>query len=293
MSDILLRAVAADGLIKMTAVSTRGLTEKARQMHRTLPVATAALGRALAAASMLGSWIKHEKGSLTFQINGKGPIGTVMAVSDSSGNVRGYVGEPHIDLPLRPDGKLNVGAAVGREGSLTVIRDLGFGEPYIGSVRLVSGEIAEDVAAYLVESEQLRAACALGVLVDTDQSVRAAGGYIIELLPGAPDGLIDGLEGAINAVGSVTSVLDGGTVEDLVNMLLVGFEPKILERREIEYRCNCSRERVRGVLVSLGKSDIEEIEASQEETEISCHFCNLVYRFTPEEVKEIAAEAKK
>lgn len=293
MSDILLRAVAADGLIKMTAVSTRGLTEKARQMHRTLPVATAALGRALAAASMLGSWIKHEKGSLTFQINGKGPIGTVMAVSDSSGNVRGYVGEPHIDLPLRPDGKLNVGAAVGREGSLTVIRDLGFGEPYIGSVRLVSGEIAEDVAAYLVESEQLRAACALGVLVDTDQSVRAAGGYIIELLPGAPDGLIDGLEGAINAVGSVTSVLDGGTVEDLVNMLLVGFEPKILERREIEYRCNCSRERVRGVLVSLGKSDIEEIEASQEETEISCHFCNHVYRFTPEEVKEIAAEAKK
>jgi molecular chaperone Hsp33 len=182
---------------------------------------------------------------------------------------------------------------VGREGSLTVIRDLGFGEPYIGSVRLVSGEIAEDVAAYLVESEQLRAACALGVLVDTDQSVRAAGGYIIELLPGAPDGLIDGLEGAINAVGSVTSVLDGGTVEDLVNMLLVGFEPKILERREIEYRCNCSRERVRGVLVSLGKSDIEEIEASQEETEISCHFCNHVYRFTPEEVKEIAAEAKK
>lgn len=293
MSDVLLRAVAADGLIKITAVSTRELTERARQMHRTLPVATAALGRALAAASMLGSWIKHEKGSLTFQINGKGPIGTVMAVSDSSGNVRGYVGEPGVDLPLRSDGKLNVGAAVGKEGSLTVVRDLGFGEPYVGSVQIVSGEIAEDVAAYLAESEQTRAACALGVLVDTDQSVRASGGYIIELLPGAPDELIDGLESAISAVGSVTGVLDGGTAEDLVNMLLLGLEPKILERREIEYRCNCSHDRVRRVLASLSKSDIEEIEASQEETEIACHFCDSVYHFIPEEIKKIAAVPEK
>ena len=292
MSDVLLRVIAADGQIKMTAVSTRELTEKARQIHKTLPVATAALGRALAAASMLGSGIKHENGSLTFQLNGKGPLGTVIAVSDSYGNVRGYVDEPSVDLPLRADGKLDVGAAVGGDGYLTVIRDPGFGEPYIGSVQIVSGEIAEDVAAYLVESEQARAACALGVLIDTDQSVRAAGGYIIELLPGAPDELIDGLESAISVVGSASSVLDSGTAEDLVNMLLVGYEPRILEKREIEYRCNCSRERVRGVLASLGKSDIEEIEASKEVTEIICHFCNTAYRFTPEEIKEIIGKSK-
>jgi len=293
MSDVLLRVLAADGQIKMTAVSTRELTEKARQIHKTSPVATAALGRALAAASLLGSEIKHENGSLTFQINGNGPLGTVMAVSDSYGNVRGYVDEPGVDLPTRDDGKLNVGAAVGRDGYITVIRDLGFGEPYVGSVKLVSGEIAEDVAAYLVESEQARAACALGVLIETDHSVRAAGGYIIELMPGAPDEMIDALESAITAVGSVSSVLRDGTAEDLVNMLLVGYEPRILERREIEYRCNCSRERVRGVLTSLSKSDLEEIEASNEVTEISCHFCNTVYRFTPEEIKEIVGEAKK
>jgi len=293
MSDVLLRVIAADGQIRMTAVSTRELTEKARHLHKTLPVATAALGRALAVASMLGSDIKHEKGSLTFQLNGKGPLGTVMAVSDSYGNVRGYVDEPNVDIPLKADGKLDVGTAVGRDGYLTIIRDLGFGEPYFGSVKIVSGEIAEDVAAYLVESEQARAACALGVLIDTDQSVRAAGGYIIELMPGAPDELIDGLESAIHAVGSVSSILESGTVEDLVNMLLLGYEPRILERREIEYRCNCSRERVRGVLASLGQKDIEEIEASQEDTEISCQFCNSVYRFTPEEIKEIFREIKK
>ncbi len=293
MPDQLIRAVSADGFIRITAVSTRELTEKARQMHKTLPVATAALGRALAAASMLGSSIKEEKGSLTFQINGGGPLGTVMAVSDNFGNVRGYVVEPCVDLPLRPDGKLDVGTAVGKEGRLTVVRDLGFGEPYVGSVQLVSGEIAEDVAKYLSESEQIRSACGLGVLVDTDQSVRAAGGYIIDLLPDAPDDMIDDLEKAIAAVGPVTGVLDGGGAEDLVKMLLLGFEPRILERRTIEYRCNCSRDRVRGVLASLGNNDLKEIEESGEDTEIRCHFCDEVYRFSPDEIKLIAKEAKK
>ena len=293
MADELIRAVSADGFIRITAVSTRELTERARQMHKTLPVATAALGRALAAASILGSSIKEEKGSLTFQINGGGPLGTVMAVSDNFGNVRGYVAEPNVDLPLRADGKLDVGGAVGREGRLTMVRDLGFGEPYVGSVQLVSGEIAEDVAAYLSESEQIRSACGLGVLVDTDQSVKAAGGYIIDLLPDAPDDIIDGLESAVNAVGPVTGVLNGGRAEDLVKMLLLGFEPRILERREIEYRCNCSRERVRGVLASLGSADIEEIEKSGEDTEIRCHFCDAIYRFSPEEIKLIAKDAKK
>ncbi len=293
MPDELIRAVAADGLIRITAVSTRELTEKARRMHKTLPVATAALGRALAAASILGSSIKEEKGSLTFQINGGGPLGTVMAVSDNAGNVRGYVAEPYVDLPLRSDGKLDVGTAVGKEGRMTIVRDLGFGEPYVGSVRLVSGEIAEDVATYLSESEQIRSACGLGVLIDTDQSVRAAGGYIIDLLPDAPDEIIDDLENAIAAVGPVTGVLDGGNAEDLIKMLLTGFAPRILENRVIEYRCNCSWERVRGVLASLSNDDLKEIEESGEFTEIRCHFCDAVYRFSPDEIKLIVKEAKK
>lgn len=293
MADEIIHALSGDGLIKMTTVSTKELTEKARLMHKTLPVATAALGRALAAASMLGDELKTEEGSLTFQINGGGPIGTVMAVSDSHGNVRGYVGEPCLELPKRPDGKLNVGMAVGTNGQLTVIHDLGFGEPYVGSVKLVSGEIAEDVAAYLLSSQQVPSACALGVLVNTDQSVRAAGGYIIELMPGAGDELIDGLEAMINAVGSVTSVLDGGSAEDLIKMILLGHEPRILERHKIEYRCNCSRERVAGVLASLGEQDLKEIEEDKQETEIRCHFCDSVYTFSPDDIKRIAREAKK
>ncbi len=293
MADEIIHALSGDGFIKMSAVSTRELTEKARQMHKTLPVATAALGRALAAASMLGDEIKTEEGSLTFQINGGGPIGTVMAVSDSQGNVRGCVGEPNIELPKRPDGKLNVGMAVGKEGQLTVVNDLGFGEPYVGSVQIVSGEIAEDVAAYLLSSQQVPSACALGVLVDTDQSVRAAGGYIIELMPGAGPELIDGLEAMINAVGSVTGVLDGGTAEDLIKMILLGYEPRILERHKIEYRCNCSRDRVAGVLASLGESDLREIEEDRQDTDVRCHFCDAVYTFSPEDIKRIAEEAKK
>ncbi len=293
MKDEIIHAVTGDGFIKMTAVSTRHLTEKARRMHKTLPVATAALGRALAAASMLGDEIKSENGSLTFQINGGGPIGTVMAVSDSMGNVRGYVGEPALDLPLRPDGKLNVGMAVGTDGRLTIIHDLGFGEPYVGSVKLVSGEIAEDVAAYLLESQQVRSACALGVLVDTDQSVRSAGGYIIELLPGAPDDAADWLEERIRAAGNVSAVLDGGKAADLIYGVLGEREPRILESHEIEYRCNCSRERIIGVLASLGAEDLREIEEHGENTEVRCHFCDAVYTFTPEEIKRIAEEAKK
>ena len=182
MSDQLVRAITSDGMVKAVAVSTRDLTERARNIHKTLPVATAALGRTLAAASMLGNALKEQQGSVTLQIKGGGPLGSILAVSDCEGNVRGYVQNPQVDLPLRSDGKLNVGAAVGGDGTLTVMRDLGLKEPYVGSVELLSGEIAEDLAAYFVESEQIPTACALGVLVDRDQSVRAAGGYLIQLL---------------------------------------------------------------------------------------------------------------
>ena len=190
MSDQLIRAISKDGLVKAVAVSTRDLTERARQIHKTLPVATAALGRTLAAASMMGNALKEDGASVTLQIKGGGPLGTILAVSDNQGNVRGTVDNPAVDLPLRPDGKLDVGAAVGRDGTLTVIRDLNMKEPYVGSVGLLGGEIAEDLAAYFVESEQIPTACGLGVLVDRDQSVLTAGGYLIQLLPGAGEDTI-------------------------------------------------------------------------------------------------------
>ena len=196
MSDQLIRAISSDGRVKAVAVSTRDLTERARQIHKTLPVATAALGRALAAASMMGNALKEDGASVTLQIKGGGPLGTLLAVSDNQGNVRGTVDDPQVDLPLRPDGKLDVGAAVGQDGTLTVIRDLNMKEPYVGSVGLLGGEIAEDLAAYFVESEQIPTACGLGVLVDRDQSVLAAGGYLIQLLPGAGEDTIAKVEGS-------------------------------------------------------------------------------------------------
>ena len=207
MSDQLIRAISKDGHIKATAVSTRALTERARQIHKALPVATAALGRTLAAVSMMGNALKEDGASVTLQIKGGGPLGTLLAVSDNQGNVRGTVDNPVVDLPLRPDGKLDVGAAVGHEGTLTVIRDLNMKEPYVGSVGLLGGEIAEDLAAYFVESEQIPTACGLGVLVDRDQSVLAAGGYLIQLLPGAGEDVIAKVEGSLMAAGPVTGLL--------------------------------------------------------------------------------------
>ena len=185
MADRIVRAISTDGMVQAAAICSRDLTERARQIHKTLPVATAALGRALAAASMMGNALKSDGASLTLQFKGGGPLGTVLAVSDNEGNVRGYVTNPHVDLPLRPDGKLDVGGAVGHDGTLTVIKDLHMKEPYVGTIDLLGGEIAEDVASYFVESEQIPTACALGVLVDRDQSVKSAGGYLIQLMPGA------------------------------------------------------------------------------------------------------------
>jgi molecular chaperone Hsp33 len=196
MSDELVRAITADGLVKAAAISSVGLTEEARRIHRTLPVATAALGRALAAASMMGNALKDGGSSVSLQFRGGGPLGTVLAVSDNLGNVRGTVDHPDVEMPLREDGKLDVGAAVGSAGTLTVIRDLQMKDPYVGTVELLSGEIADDVASYFLESEQIPTACGLGVLVDRDQSVRAAGGYLIQLMPGAGEDVIARVEGA-------------------------------------------------------------------------------------------------
>lgn len=291
--DRLVRAITADGAVKAVAVTTKDLTEQVRNIHKTLPVATAALGRALAAASMMGNALKEEDASLTLQIKGGGPLGTVLAVSDHLGNVRGYVQNPQVDLPLREDGKLNVGAAVGAEGTLTVIRDLGMKEPYIGSVGLLGGEIAEDLAAYFVESEQIPTACALGVLVDRDQSVRAAGGYIIQLLPGAEEDVIAKVEGGVLAAGAVTALLDRDSdPEAMLRTVLSDFEVEILETSPIEYKCYCSRDRVERALISMGVHELEDLLAERGGCELGCQFCDRVYRYTAEELQELIDRLK-
>lgn len=290
--DEIIRAVTSDGFIKISAISGRGIVEHAREIHDLSPVASAALGRTLCACSMLGDLLKEEGASVTLRINGGGPIGTVMAVSDSTGNVRGYVQEPHIDLPLKVNGKLDVGGAVGKNGTLTVSRDLGLKEPYIGSTALVSGEIAEDLTYYFVESEQVGAACGLGVLVDTDLSIKCAGGFIVALLPGAPASLIDTVEANIAKMGQVTDILKDGTAEDLVNRVLSGLEPEILARKAVEYHCYCSRERVLSALESIGSEALEEIAEGEENAEINCHFCNKTYSFTPDEIRAISTQSE-
>lgn len=292
MSDKIVRAISADGFVKATAVSTRLLTERARQIHHTLPVATAALGRALAAASMMGNALKDDGTSITLQFRGGGPLGLVLAVSDNLGNVRGTVDDPAVDLPLRQDGKLDVGTAVGSEGTLTVIRDLNMKEPYIGSVGLIGGEIAEDLAAYFVESEQIPSACGLGVLVDRDQSVKAAGGYLVQLLPGAKEDVIGKVEGSLMAAGAVTALLERyPDPEELLRAALPDFQLEILEESPVEYRCPCSRERMARALVSMGAHELQNMIDEQGDAELTCRFCDAVQRFTREELEKMLEAA--
>lgn len=290
MSDQLIRAISQDGLIKVSAVSTRDLTERARQIHKTLPVATAALGRLLAGASMMGSALKEEAASLTLQIKGGGPLGTLLAVSDHEGNVRGTVENPAVDIPLREDGKLDVGTAVGNQGTLTVIRDLRMKEPYVGSVGLLWGEIAEDIALYFVESEQIPTACGLGVLVDRDQSVLTAGGYLVQLLPGAGEETAERLEASLRAAGPVTELLKADPdPEALLRAALPGLALEVLEKRPIAYRCDCSRERMERALISLGREELRAMIDEQGSAELTCRFCDNVQRFSREELEALLA----
>ena len=294
MSDRIVRAISSDGFVKAAAVCSREMTERARQIHQTLPVGTAALGRTLAAASMMGNALKGQGASLTLQIKGGGPLGTVLAVSDTDGNVRGYVINPGVDIPLRADGKLDVGTAVGSEGTLTVIKDLQMKEPYVGTIDLMGGEIAEDVAAYFVESEQIPTACGLGVLVDRDQSVRAAGGYLIQLLPGADEDTIVKVEGGIMAAGSVSAILDKDPdPENLLRTVMSDFDIRILESSEVEYKCYCSRERVERALISLGSEELEGILREQGSCQLTCQFCDAVYDFSGEELQALIDGLKK
>ena len=294
MADEIVRAMTADGYVKAVAVTGRDLVERARNIHTLLPMATAALGRALLGASMLGDMLKEQKGSLTLQIKGGGPLGTVLAVSDYEGNVRGYVQNPHVELMEKHQGKLDVGAAVGSTGTLTVIKDIGLKEPYVGSIGLFSGEIADDLAMYFVESEQIPTACALGVLVGTDQSVTSAGGYLIQLLPGASDDIIDKIEAGVHRVGSVSHALEGGLDgEGLLRAVLSDFQLEILEKHPVEYRCYCSRDRVTRALISMGREELSSLIRDQGQADLTCQFCDAVYHFSKEELKTILQEATK
>ena len=290
MNDYLVRGMTMDGFVKVVAIRSTELVRRGAQIHNTTPNATAAFGRALTAASMMGNMQKVENGSMTMQIRGGGPIGGITCVSDAIGNVRGYVVEPNVPLVEKFPGKLDVGATVGTDGTLTIIRDLQMKEPYVGSVPLVSGEIGDDVTAYFAHSEQTPTACALGVLVDTDLSVKVAGGYLIQLLPGAPDEVIDAVEAGIKRAGSVTSMLDAGlTPEDMLGQVLGSLGVVFMETTEVSYKCYCDRDRVTSALISLGKEELKEIAAEGKSFPISCQFCDTVYEFTPEDIKGLIA----
>ncbi len=288
MNDYLVRGMTMDGFVKVVAIRSTQMVQRGAEIHKTTPNATAAFGRALTAASMMGNMQKVEHGSMTLQIKGDGPIGTIVCVSDPEGNVRGYVYEPQVALVEKYPGKLDVGATVGTNGTLTVIRDLQMKEPYVGSVELVSGEIGDDVTAYFAQSEQTPTACALGVLVDRDQSVKVAGGYLIQLLPGAPDDVIDKLEAGICRAGAVTVMLESGlTPEDILGQVCGDLGVVFMETTEVSYKCYCDRQRVTAALISLGREELESIAGENKPFPVECQFCDTVYSFTPEDIKQL------
>lgn len=287
MSDYLVRGMSMDGFVKVVAIRSTELVRRGAQIHGTTPNATAAFGRALTAASMMGNMQKVENGSMTLQIRGDGPIGGIVCVSDPTGNVRGYVINPKVPLVEKYPGKLDVGATVGN-GSLTVIRDLQMKEPYVGSVQLVSGEIADDVTAYFAQSEQTPTACALGVLVDKDMTVKVAGGYLLQLLPGAPEETIDLLEKGIQKAGAVTAMLEKGmTPEDILGAVVGDLGVLFMGTTEVSYKCYCSRQRVTDALISLGRKELAEIRDENKTFPVECQFCDTVYSFTPENISEL------
>ena len=288
MNDYLVRGMSMDGFVKAVAIRSTELVRRGAEIQGTTPNATAAFGRALTAASMMGNMQKVENGSMTLQIRGGGPIGTITVVSDAAGNVRGCVAEPKVPLVEKYPGKLDVGATVGTDGTLTVIRDLQMKEPYVGSTQLVSGEIGDDVTAYFAQSEQTPTACALGVLVDRDRSVKVAGGYLVQLLPGAPEEIISALEAGIQRAGAVTPMLEAGmTPEDILGQVCGTLGVVFMETAPVCYKCYCSRHRVESALISLGRRELTEIMQEGKTFPVECQFCDTVYRFTPEDIREL------
>ena len=288
MKDYIVRGMSMDGFVKAVGIRSTELVRRGAKIQKTTPNATAAFGRSLTAASMMGNMQKVEDGSMTLQVRGGGPIGTITVVSDAVGNVRGCVTEPNVPLVEKYPGKLDVSATVGTDGTLTVIRDLQMKEPYIGSTELVSGEIADDVTAYFAQSEQTPTACALGVLVDRDCSVRVAGGYLLQLLPNAPDEVIDKLEKGIQRSGAVTPMLDCGmTPEEILGQVMGDLGVVFLATTEVCCECYCSRQRVESALISLGREELEQIANEGESFPVECQLCDEIYRFSQEDIREL------
>lgn len=288
MEGYIINALAMNGTVRVLAADTTSIARQAQKMHMTSPVATAALGRTLTASVMMSSLLKGEKDSITIQIKGDGPLGSIVAVADSKGNARGYVNNPDIDIPLKYKGKLDVGSAVGKNGYVTVIKDLGLKEPYVGQVDLVSGEIAEDMAYYLACSEQVPSAVALGVLIEQDGTAVSAGGFLIQLMPDAEEEAADFLDKRIRQIEPISVLLSKGMKpENIIEYLLEDKDFRIVSNTPCQYKCYCSRERMERNLMSLGKKEIEDIIAEQGEAELQCHFCNAKYFFSGEELKNI------
>lgn len=283
MKSIVLRATADNDNIRVFVANTTSMVEEARKTHNASPVAIAALGRTMTATSIIGLMLKHKDERVTVRINGKGKLGSIVVVSDHKGNVKGYVSNPHVVGSNISPGKLNVGEAVGKDGDITVIRDYGLKEPYAGTYKLATGEIAEDFASYFFYSEQQPSVVALGVLVDIDYSVKAAGGFIIQVMPDAEDETITRLEKRISTLEPITTLLEKGlSQEEILYHILGEFEIKILETYEVEYKCDCSIERFEKALISVGKKDLEEIIREDKGAELHCHFCNHKYFFNEE-----------
>lgn len=294
MKDYVIRAVDADHSIRAFIGITTGLVEKARQIHDTTPVATAALGRTLTATVMMGLMLKGKDDKISVQIKGNGPVKQILAVSDQQGHVKGYISNPYVELPLRADGKLDVGGAVGDEGNMVVIKDLGLKEPYVGQSALVSGEIAEDFTAYFANSEQQPSAVALGVLVDRDRTVKAAGGFIIQMLPGASDEVIQKLENRLQNLESISSLIDREmTGEEILEHVLQGFSVEILEKKEVALVCDCSIERLEKALLSIGEKDLKEIIEEDGQAELTCYFCNTKYHFDKDHLERLYQSARR
>lgn len=292
MGDYIIRATAAEGSIRAFAANTKELVQHAREIHHTSPVATAALGRMLTAAAIMGTTLKGDKDLLTLQIRGLGPLKGIVVTSDSKARVKGYVFNPSVDIPCKYAGKLDVAGAIGK-GYMSVIKDVGLKEPYAGRIQLVTSEIAEDLTYYFAQSEQVPSAVGLGVLVDTDTSVRQAGGFIIQLMPGASEEVISTLEQRLNAVPYMTDLLDmGHTAEDVLQMILGDMDLKIMETIPTEYYCNCTKERVEKALISIGKEELEKISVEDKKANLHCHFCNKSYDFTEEDLERLLAEVK-
>lgn len=281
----IVRTISHDASVVATAIDATDIVAEIEKIHKTSAVVTAALGRLTIAASLIGNGLKGANDSVTIRMDGGGATGCLIAVSDSHGNVKSYVSNPIVEIPLNKYGKLDVAGAVGKEGRLSIVKDLGLKEPYVGQVPIVSGEIAEDIANYFATSEQIPTVCGLGVLVNPDLTVKAAGGYLIQLLPFADESCIDKLEANVNTLQPVTAMLDlGMSAEDIAKRVLEGLEPDILDEFEVFYKCDCNKSRVEKALISLGKDELTQMAQEEEQIEVCCHFCDKKYNFTKEEI---------